>query len=481
MMTSAQRAMGDVLVGISRRRIVVVGDIMLDRFIHGSVDRISPEAPVPVLRHEGEHYMSGGAANVARNLAHLGADATLIGVVGKDRHAGILEKLIKKEPAITYRPVAIDKRMTTVKTRFTASGQQILRLDEENNEPIPLSASKRLVKMVERALKSADALILSDYDKGVIDHNTAQAMIKLARKAGRRVIVDPKKPDAAIFEGADLMTPNLDEMRNMTAVSTKTLPDISSAAKVLVKTHKIDAVLVTLGPEGMIYVEKNKPPQHVSSIAKSIYDVSGAGDTVIASFAAALTAGATPGDAMALATTAAGLVVGKSGTATVLPGEILAEVAPRYVNTEQDILKLVQVWRKNGKKVGFTNGCFDQLHPGHIRVLEGAASKCDRLIVGMNSDESTRKLKGPMRPLQTEGRRAAVLTSLPIVDGVVIFDKPTPAELIKTITPDVLVKGGDYQADKVVGAGHVRKHGGKVVIIPTRAGFSTSRLGRKAR
>jgi D-beta-D-heptose 7-phosphate kinase/D-beta-D-heptose 1-phosphate adenosyltransferase len=475
-MTSLHKTIGDAFFRMNRRKIVVVGDIMLDRFIHGSVDRISPEAPVPVLCHEGEHNMPGGAANVARNLAHLGIDVALIGVVGKDRHADILANAIKEEPAISFHPLVAGDRMTTVKTRFTSSGQQILRLDEENRLPIPKNMHQRLIKLVGRALKSADALIISDYDKGIIDNSTAQAMIKLAKKAGILIIADPKKPDPAIYRGANLMTPNLGELRNMTGLTAGAVTDIGSAAMSLVKSNKMDAMLVTLGPEGMMYVEKNKPQQHAPSIAKSVYDVSGAGDTVIACFAAALTAGATPGEAMMLANAAAGIVVGKSGTATAMPGEILAETAPRYAKTEQDITGLAEAWRKEGMKIGFTNGCFDQLHPGHLHVLDKAAATCSRLIVGLNSDSSARKLKGPMRPLQSEGRRAAVLASLPMVDGVIIFDKPTPAQLISTITPDVLIKGGEYKADKIVGAKHVRDHGGRVVIVPTRAGFSTTRL-----
>ncbi len=471
-----QHHFGDILVRMNTTRIVVVGDIMLDRFIHGTVDRISPEAPVPVLNLKGEHNMPGGAANVARNLAHLGVDVTLIGLVGKDTNADTLALAIAEEPAITYRPLAIQNRMTTVKTRFTASGQQILRVDEETNQPVLQNTYKRLLKMVERALKNADALILSDYNKGIIDHSTAQAMIELANDAGVQVIADPKKTDPTVFKGASLMTPNLSEFKAMVPLATNTTADIAFAAKSLVKSNKMDAILVTMGPEGMMYVEKNAPPQHITSIAKSVYDVSGAGDTVIASFTAALAAGASPINAMSLANTAAGLVVGKSGTATTMLGEILAETAPRYAKDESDVLALVNIWRDTSMKIGFTNGCFDVLHPGHLRVLEKAAATCDRLVVGLNSDASTRKLKGPSRPLQHEGRRAAVLAALPMVDAVIVFNTPTPAQVIKNITPDVLIKGGDYNADEIVGAKHVNDHGGKVVIVPTRAGFSTTRL-----
>ena len=478
MTNQSQYKYGEILTRMTASRIVVIGDIMLDRFIHGRVDRISPEAPVPVLNFEGEVNMPGGAANVARNLAHLGVSVTLIGLVGKDNSAALLSQALEAEPAIAYRPITADSCMTTVKTRFTASGQQMLRVDEENNQPVSQSTYKRLISAVERALKKADAVILSDYNKGIIDHSTAKAVIDMARQVGIPVIADPKKTDASVFKGVSLMTPNLGELKAMTSLAASTVNDIHVAAKNLIKAHKINAILVTLGPDGMLYVEKGKPPHHITSIAQSVYDVSGAGDTVIANFTAALTAGADQLHAISLANTAAGIVVGKSGTATTLPGEIIARYAPRYAKDEQDILSLVKIWRDTGMKIGFTNGCFDQLHPGHIRVLEKAAQSCDRLIVGLNSDDSTRKLKGPGRPIQPEGRRAAVLASLPMVDGVVVFNKPTPARLIKAITPDVLIKGGDYKADDVVGAKHVKDHGGKVVIVPIRDGFSTTRLNK---
>lgn len=478
MTNQSQYKYGEILTRMTASRIVVIGDIMLDRFIHGRVDRISPEAPVPVLNFEGEVNMPGGAANVARNLAHLGVSVTLIGLVGKDNNAALLSQALDAEPAITYRPIIANSCMTTVKTRFTASGQQMLRVDEDNNQSVSQSTYKRLIAAVERALKKADAIILSDYNKGIIDHSTAKAVIDMAHQAGIPVIADPKKPDGSVFKGVDLMTPNLGELKTMTSLAATTVNDIHVAAKSIIKAHKIKAILVTLGPDGMFYVEKGKLPHHISSVAQSVYDVSGAGDTVIANFTAALTAGADPLHAISLANTAAGIVVGKSGTATTLPGEIIARYAPRYAKDEQDILSLVKIWRDTGMKIGFTNGCFDQLHPGHIRVLEKAAQSCDRLIVGLNSDDSTRKLKGPGRPIQPEGRRAAVLASLPMVDGVVVFNKPTPARLIKAITPDVLIKGGDYKADDVVGAKHVKDHGGKVVIVPIRDGFSTTRLNK---
>ena len=473
---TSHKVLSQMLTQMNRCNIVVLGDLMLDRFIHGNVERISPEAPVPVLNLEAENHVPGGAANVARNLAHLGVSVTLIGTVGNDQYANMLEGALGHEAHITYRPIVLEKRMTTTKTRFMASGQQMLRVDEENKSPASQTVQKRLLKTVERSLKSADALILSDYDKGILDHATAQAAISLAHKAGVPVFADPKKTDASVFRGINMMTPNLSEFKAMVSITSSSIQDIGSAAKSLIRSNKMNAVLITLGAEGMIYVDSTMSPHHVTSMAKSVYDVSGAGDTVIASLVAALATGANPLDATALANVAAGLVVGKLGTSTILAGEVLAEVSPRFAYTEKDLLSLVNIWRESGMKIGFTNGCFDRLHPGHIQLLEKAATCCDRLVVGLNGDASTRKLKGENRPLQTEGRRAAVLSSLPMVDGVVIFDQPTPIQIIKAINPHVLVKGGDYTADEIVGASHVKSHGGKVVIAPIREGFSTTRL-----
>ncbi|MCE2517243.1 MAG: bifunctional heptose 7-phosphate kinase/heptose 1-phosphate adenyltransferase [Alphaproteobacteria bacterium] len=468
---------GQLFTTISSKKTVVVGDIMLDRFVHGSVNRISPEAPVPVLKWSHENLMPGGAANVARNLARYGVGVTLIGVMGKDLGADQLRDTLAREPNIRLKAFIDPQRQTTVKTRFTSTGQQMLRVDHESPAPLNDKIYKRVLAAVETALKSADALILSDYDKGMIDHSSAKAIITMARKAGVMVIADPKKTDPSVFSGVTVMTPNFNELTQMTSLPLAKQDQIAHAANDVAIQNKIKSLLVTLGADGMMLVQPKKPNHHVSSLAQSVYDVSGAGDTVIATLTAALAAGASPEDATTLANIAAGIVVGKSGTATTLPGEVLAATAPRHQLLEKDAKGMVKIWQDAGLKVGFTNGCFDLLHPGHLWLLEKAAATCDRLVVGLNSDASTRKLKGDGRPHQIEERRAAVLSSLPMVDAVVIFDAPTPARLIKSLSPDVLIKGGDYKAEEVVGRQTVIANGGKVVIVPTKPGFSTTRLG----
>jgi D-beta-D-heptose 7-phosphate kinase/D-beta-D-heptose 1-phosphate adenosyltransferase len=467
---------GQLFSRISTTKIAVVGDVMLDQFVHGSVGRISPEAPVPVLRWRGENHMPGGAANVARNLARYGACVSLIGITGKDTAAAQLADALSLEANIAFKAITDSKRQTTVKTRFTSTGQQMLRVDHETPTPINDKIRNRVLAAAKIALKKADALIISDYDKGMITPSTAQALITLAREKKVMVVVDPKKSDPSAFRHADMITPNLNELTEMTQMPLPSHKDIATAASTVMAQHKIKSLLVTLGGDGMILAQPKKPYHHVKSLAQSVFDVSGAGDTVIATLTAALAAGASTDDATTLANIAAGLVVGKSGTATVLPGEVLATAMPRHVVIEEDVKEIITCWRDAGLSVGFTNGCFDLLHPGHLWLLQKAAERCDRLVVGLNSDASTRKLKGQDRPYQSEERRRAVLASLPMVDAVVGFDASTPARLIKSLNPDLLIKGGDYKAEDVAGRNTVLANGGKVIIIATKPGFSTSLL-----
>lgn len=467
---------GQLLAGMGQKTILVVGDVMLDRFVSGDVERISPEAPVPVFRLNGENHMAGGAANVARNLAHYGVRVHLIGVVGKDDGAKELKKALAPETNIAFTAIADSQRQTTIKTRFTASGQQMLRVDHETSMPISSTIQTKFLGAVKAGLKTADALIISDYDKGVVSKDTAQAIIAMARQNRVEVIVDPKKPDPSIFKGADLMTPNLDEFKHMTQKPLGSDGDVAKAADSIMAKHKINAVLVTLGARGMILNQPKKPYHHESSLAQSVFDVSGAGDTVVATLGAARAVGASMEDSARLANIAAGLVVGKAGTATILAGEILATTAPPYLMAEQDVMQNVKDWQEAGLIVGFTNGCFDVLHPGHLWLLEQAAKHCDRLVAGVNSNQSAQRLKGQDRPYQSESRRIAALAALPMVDGAVIFNEQTPAKLIAKLKPDRLIKGGDYKAKDVIGRKTVLANGGKVIIIPLKKGFSTSRL-----
>ena len=468
---------GEIFSKMHGKRIVVVGDLMLDRFVYGDVSRISPEAPVPVLSYKNELINPGGAANVALNLVRMGVGVDLIGVTGNDDNANNLIEKINEEPQIKLKHITDPKRPTTVKTRFSSSGQQILRLDHEDNAPLGQATFKKLLSAVKSALKKADLLIISDYNKGVIDHSSAQHIVTLAREAGVAVVADPKKLDASAYKGNALITPNIHEFRQMTGLPLTSHRDIIAAGRELCRRQKIKSILVTLGANGVILIDGKKDAHHIKSRAKSVFDVSGAGDTVIAIMAAAIAAGADAVTATNMANTAAGIVVSKAGTATTLPGEIMAKTANPYTMSESDVLGMVKLWRDAGLTIGFTNGCFDLLHPGHLWVLEKAAAECDRLIVGLNSDQSTRRLKGEGRPHQNQDIRASVLASLPCVDAVVVFNAPTPAKIIKAIAPDRLIKGGDYKADDIVGADLVKARGGKIIIAATKPGFSTTRLG----
>lgn len=470
---------GEVFTRISTAKLVIVGDVMLDEFVSGQVERISPEAPVPIMSRTRSSVMPGGAANVARNLCHLGAQVTLIGVTGRDLAASRLKDAIENEPGIQFCAIADAKRPTTVKTRFTAAGQQILRVDDEDTAEIEGGILDRILNASDKAIARADALVLSDYNKGIIHRKVAAALIDMARNAGIPVLVDPKKTDPGIYAGASIITPNLGELRQMTGLPLTSRDEIARASNDLILHHGIGQILTTMGAGGMVLVDGASQPLAVSSMARSVFDVSGAGDTVIATLSAAMAAGTNTRDAIHLANAAAGIVVSKAGTSSVTPGEVLGELASGCDTSITTLLDRIFTWRQNGLKIGFTNGCFDQLHPGHIRVLEKAAASCDRLIVGLNSDSSTKTLKGDGRPFQSEEIRAAVLASLPMVSGVAIFSEKTPARLIRQIMPDRLIKGGDYTQDQVVGADLVRSNGGKVIIVPIREGYSTTRLSQR--
>ena len=466
-----------LITAMASTRVVVIGDLMLDRFVAGYINRISPEAPVPVLSLAGEKNMPGGAANVARNLAHLGCRVDLIGVTGKDNDAEALRHALEPETSIRLHAVIDRSRPTTTKSRFTAASQQVLRVDHESTAPVAENIAARLLKAAERCLKKADILIISDYNKGVITPAMAKRLIALSRKMKIPVLADPKKPDPGIYAKADIITPNFAEMQLMAGEELRGTKDVARAASTIAAAHGIGNILTTMSSEGMLLAGRDGEMTHAPAQAKSVFDVSGAGDTVIAAMAAALAAGGSALDAVEIANTAAGIVVGKAGTATVTPGEVIAGMVSHAVPDKETALEQISRWRDDGDIIGFTNGCFDLLHPGHLHTLQAAAKTCDRLVVGLNSDASTRQLKGPGRPFQQEMTRAAILASLPMVDAVIIFDEATPVRLIRAVQPDRLIKGGDYDPDKVIGRSTVQKRGGKVVIIPLRSGYSTTRLG----
>ena len=480
-MLTAPRA-GQIFTAMQSARVVVIGDVMLDRFIGGAVRRISPEAPIPVLNQDSIFNLPGGAANVARNLAHLGADVQLIGVVGDDADAEILRQTLDNEPAIRPTLIADKTRPTTSKTRFTAHGQQLLRVDNEDAAPCPPAIAKAVSDAIPPALTDADMVIISDYDKGLLGDEIIKAVQKQKRAKDFTLLIDPKKSDAGFYGGGDVITPNLAEFHqfcrwhNLPLSAGDDIDALDANAQQIFAATGIKAMMITLGANGIMLSRPNTPPLHIVSMARSVYDVSGAGDTVIASLGAGLQGGAELAEAVHLANFAGGIVVEKTGTASLTPGEILALLTPHTNLTQDETRAKIQQWREQGDKIIFTNGCFDCLHPGHIWLLNEARKLGDRLVVGLNSDASTRRLKGAGRPRQNEHARIHALTALPSVDAVLLFDEDTPEALITALTPDGLVKGGDYQADKIVGEKHVRDNGGAVHIVPLRTGYSTTHL-----
>lgn len=470
-----------VLGAIDRARVLCVGDVMLDRFVHGEVDRVSQEAPIPVVRVAAEDEVLGGAGNVVRNVAALGGRATLLSVMGEGAAGRAIDALLAREPRIAAELVPEAGRQVTVKTRYLAAGQQLLRADRETEAPIGETAARRLLQAFEGAVGDADAVVVSDYGKGVLSDPVLRRLIDGAAARGKPLLVDPKGRDFRRYAGADIITPNERELALATGMATAGADEAVAAARKVVAACGIAAVVVTRSSRGMAIVTGDAV-EHLPVRAREVFDVSGAGDTVIATLAAALGGGASLGDGAALANLAAGVVVAKLGTAVAYPVEIMA--ALQDAQGAGAAAKLVDLdgardraasWRRRRLRIGFTNGCFDVLHPGHIHLLQQARAACDRLVVGLNGDRSVTRLKGPERPVHGSGERAMMLAAHGAVDLVVVFDEDTPLALIEALRPDVLVKGADYRLDEVVGADAVRGWGGEVVLAELKEGHSTTR------
>jgi D-beta-D-heptose 7-phosphate kinase/D-beta-D-heptose 1-phosphate adenosyltransferase len=470
--------LSEAVRALKRASVLVVGDAMLDRYVYGHVGRISPEAPVPVLSVDREVAMPGGAGNVVRNLTALGAAVAFLSVVGDDQAGSDLTGLIGGQPGVEPWLLVQGGRCTTTKTRFIAAGQQMLRADHEVARAIHPRLADRMVRIAQDTVAATKVMVLSDYRKGVLAGDVPERLIAAARAAGRKVIVDPKGDDYAIYAGADLITPNRAELRLATGMSVESEPSLVAAARVLRDRHGFGAVLVTRSEDGMTLLEGDAV-HHFPAEAPEVADVSGAGDTVVAVVAAGMAAGLPLAVSARLSNIAAGLAVGKVGTAVARDSDILEALsaergALRKVVSRMKATEQAERWRQRGYRVGFTNGCFDLLHPGHVHLLEQARSWCDRLVVGLNADESVRRLKGPTRPVQSEAARAAVLASLATVDLVALFEEDTPEALIEAIRPDVLVKGADYRVDQVVGGPLVQEWGGVVRLAELLPGNSTT-------
>ena len=464
------------VLDLQQKSALVIGDIMLDRYVNGEVNRISPEAPIPILSENTTSITTGGAANVARNLAQLGCRVSLIGLAGADDAGRELAQAIADVPQILFAPIICSGRPTTVKTRYLSSGQQMLRVDSEVTTPLAADDSAKLIETATVLMPDCDILILSDYAKGCLTADLIAQLTDLAHQHDIKVIIDPKSADFSDYRGADLLTPNLSELRRASGLTENSLAAIEEAARHILKQNEIAQILVTLSARGMMMVTPDSA-FHLPARPCEIFDVSGAGDTVIALLASGLITGLSLEQATEIANLGASLVVAKSGTACLVPGEMLSQNSgAAQALSLADATELARKWREGGEKIGFTNGCFDLLHAGHIHILRESAAACDRLIVGLNADSSVKQLKGEERPIQSEDIRSAILANLPFVDAVVLFEEETPQQLINSLVPDYLSKGGDYQIENIVGADTVIAAGGTVVAIPLLEGHSTSRF-----
>ena len=490
MIEQLHEVVGKIEGAWSSKRLLVLGDVMLDKYIWGEVGRISPEAPVPVVRATHRSERPGGAANVAMNLARLGAQAVLAGFTGGDEDEALLNASLGQNGVTTV--FVVSQEFPTIsKLRVVGGHQQMLRLDNERLSLRPDKDYKCLIKGVLQHLSGCDAVVLSDYAKGTLTQEVCQAVIQAARKDAVPVLVDPKTDDFSRYRGATTICPNLSEltqaMRRLVAdLDLSDLDCLLNEAEKLVAEGDLSFLTATLSEKGIALV---RPGSRfiAPAVARQVFDVSGAGDTVIAVLALCLASGLKPEVGVQLANVAAGVVVGKVGTVPVEKHELLAALEPEIalhtadkIVSRTELVSRVSLWRANGERVVFTNGCFDLLHIGHITVLEQARRFGNRLIVAINSDASVSCLKGPSRPIVGENERARVLAALAAVDAVVLFAEPTPLELILAVQPDVIVKGGDYNHDTVVGAKEIRSWGGQVKIVPTVEGFSTTGLIAKS-
>jgi D-beta-D-heptose 7-phosphate kinase / D-beta-D-heptose 1-phosphate adenosyltransferase len=478
------------LTDLAGQTVLCIGDLMLDEFVYGDVTRISPEAPTPVIAVKRTEAMIGGAGNVARNLVSLGAKCIFVGVIGDDQ-AGHALKAEFAAQKIEAHLVADSGRQTTRKVRFVSEhhSSHLLRADWEPGSPIDSSNEDALIAQAIKAMPRAGAVVLSDYAKGTLTPRVIRAVIDAANKQGKPLVVDPKGRDYSIYKGATLITPNRQELADATHSIARSDDEVAIAAAGLARSLAAKAVLVTRSEAGMTLVVGSAAPVHVPAYPVRVRDVSGAGDTVVAVLSAMLAIGADFESAMRAANAAAAVVVGKRGTATLTIAELRSRILPAAsLAPEEKIVfdwamlgEHLDPWRKQGLRIGFTNGCFDLLHPGHVKLLASARAACDRLVVGLNGDASVTRLKGEGRPVQNVQSRAELLAALEAVDLVVVFDQDTPLKLIEAVKPMVLVKGSDYKREDVVGHDIVEALGGKVELIELVPGQSTTAMVERSR
>lgn len=464
-----------------KARCMIIGDIMVDKYVYGSVNRISPEAPIPVVTANDTKYVLGGAANVAGNISSLGIGAILCGVIGNDPEGDLLlEKIAEKN--IVFAGYRSDRRCTTVKTRVVGMNQQLVRVDREDTAWLDDAEEKGLIDAISENLSDVEFVILSDYNKGVCSESFCRMIRDYCETKNKKLIVDPKSSDWMKYRGSYLITPNFKEFTEAVGCSLENdEKSISEHATDLMKKYDLERLLVTRSQYGMTLVGTDRQPFTIKAKQREVYDVSGAGDTVIAMIAAALSTGYELEDAIKLSNLAAGIAVSKPGTYMVTLEDMVEYFNGKglwyegKIRDVDDIAEIVATWRQADEKIVFTNGCFDILHIGHIDYLNRAANMGTKLIVGLNSDDSVRRLKGNNRPVNGQKERGLMLAALQCVDAVVVFDEDTPEELIKLVRPDLLVKGGDYDLDDIVG----RQYAKETLTIPLTEGFSTTTMIEK--
>jgi D-beta-D-heptose 7-phosphate kinase/D-beta-D-heptose 1-phosphate adenosyltransferase len=486
MFKDLQKIFQTVETGFQARSVVVIGDLMLDRYLWGAVERISPEAPVPVVRLDHKTHVAGGAANVAMNLSALGCAVSVVGVVGADEDGRQLLELLQTSDIDTAAVLSMPDRPTICKTRILGGRQQMLRLDVEKAGELSLEVERLLLSGIEAQISKCSAIILSDYGKGLLSESVCQAVIRLGRELAIPTFVDPKGLHYGKYAGCDVISPNRMELASATSTDYGNLELLLQNGERLRSDLEVGHLVVTLGELGITLLEAGSV-HRFPALAREVFDVSGAGDTVIATMGAAVAAGLHLHDAIRLANLAAGIVIGKLGTVPISRDELLAALASggetsqaEKICSVETLLKRVAHWRVAGQRIVFTNGCFDLLHVGHLALLEQAKREGDCLVVALNTDRSVRALKGAGRPIISEDARARIVAALPCVDAVVLFDEETPLNLIRAIRPNVLVKGGDYSEEEVVGANEMKGWGGKVTLIPLVEGSSTTEILKRA-
>lgn len=470
-----------VLDNFSKKKVLVIGDIILDHYINGTTNRISPEAPVPVISYTNEFYSPGGAANVAANLSSLNTDVWLVGRTGRDKESDIISHLLKDINIPKKYMIRVSGYQTPTKTRLISDSQQIVRLDRETIEIVADKTENKVITYIRTIVNkfSPDAIIVSDYNKGLVTGGLIKEINKIAKKNKIIVVVDPKGTDFGKYRGADVITPNQKEAERICGFNISNDKSAGKAIRRIKKITGIENIFITRGKCGTSFMVPGKNPTTVPAIAKEVYDVTGAGDTFISVLTLGLISGL-PGEASVnLANSAAGIVIERTGTSTLTSEELVARLKDQNrakLLSEQAVGNIINSLKSRGKRIVFTNGCFDLFHSGHLDLLQRSGDMGDILVVALNSDRSIKMLKGPERPYISEKERISIISALECVDHVVVFDDLTPIELIKAIKPDIITKGGDYRKEDVVGREVIEKYGGEIRIIPLSKDISTTKI-----